>query len=136
MARPSDLIHAVSETPPPAVLGFGALQQVAVNTTLIVYPVLLASAAGLPSAKVMDLVGKPEGGVDIEASFDEFNVDLMMRYQGKPLEFPKHSPTADEIIESEDGEKLLAGFMLRSTCDRVQSSSRGGRTALLFHFEH
>ena len=56
MARPSDLIHAVNETPPPAVLGFGALQHVAVNTTLIVYPVLLASAAGLPSAKVMDLV--------------------------------------------------------------------------------
>lgn len=86
--------------------------------------------------QALEVLGKPAGGVDVEASFDEFNLDLRLSYAGTPLEFPKHSPTADEIIESDDGEKLLAGYLLRGSCDRVQASERSGRAVLLFHFDH
>lgn len=86
--------------------------------------------------QALEVSGNAAGGVDVEASFDEFNLDVRVTYEGPPLTFPKHSPSAEEIIESEDGEKLLAGYLLRSSCDRVQATTRNGRTTLLFHFDH
>src|SRR5262249_29879347 len=56
MARPPELIHAVDETPPLPALSLGAVQHIAVNTSLIVYPMMLAAAAGLSAVKTMDLV--------------------------------------------------------------------------------
>jgi NCS2 family nucleobase:cation symporter-2 len=72
----------------------------------------------------------------VEASFDEFNLDLRVTYEGVPLELPEKRPTTEEIIESEDGERKLAGYMLRRLADRVAATRRGGRSTILFHFDH
>jgi xanthine permease XanP len=78
----------------------------------------------------------PEGPLEIQASFDEFNLDLRVSYDGAPLDLPERRPTNEEIIASEEGQRKLAGFMLRRHADRVQSSHRGGRSTILFHFDH
>jgi NCS2 family nucleobase:cation symporter-2 len=39
-------------------------------------------------------------------------------------------------MESEDGHRRLAGFMLRRYADRVAATHRGGRSTILFHFDH
>ncbi len=78
----------------------------------------------------------PQGPLEIEASFDEFNLDLRVSYDGPPLELPDTRPTNQEIMASEEGQRKLAGFMLRRHADRVQSSHKAGRSTILFHFDH
>src|SRR5271170_5192670 len=50
--------------------------------------------------------------IEIEASFDEFNPDVRVSYKGDVLEFPECRPSDEQILESEGGVRLLAGFML------------------------
>jgi NCS2 family nucleobase:cation symporter-2 len=76
------------------------------------------------------------GPLALEASFDEFNLDVRLSYEGEALEFPDRRPTEDEIIEAEDGARRLAGFMLRHNADRIRSEARGGRAQVQFHFDH
>lgn len=78
----------------------------------------------------------PEGALTIEASFDEFNLDVRVSYLGPPLELPEKRPTNEEIMESEEGQRRLAGYMLRRHADRVAVTRRGGRSTILFHFDH
>jgi NCS2 family nucleobase:cation symporter-2 len=79
---------------------------------------------------------EPQGPLDVEASFDEFRLDVRVSYVGAPLELPEKRPTNEEIMESEEGQRRLAGFMLRRLADRVQATHRGGRATILFHFDH
>jgi NCS2 family nucleobase:cation symporter-2 len=79
---------------------------------------------------------EPQGGLEITASFDEFNLDLRVSYLGPPLELPEKRPTNQEIMESEEGQRKLAGFMLRRQADRVAATHKAGRSTILFHFDH
>jgi NCS2 family nucleobase:cation symporter-2 len=79
---------------------------------------------------------EPESPLVIEASFDEFNLDVLVSYAGAPLQLPEVRPSNEEIAASEEGQRKLAGFMLRRYADRVASTHRGGRTTISFHFDH
>lgn len=76
------------------------------------------------------------GPIDLEASFDEFNLDVRLAYEGDALEFPDRRPSEQEIIETEEGARRLAGFMLRHNADRIRSEVKNGRALVLFHFDH
>jgi xanthine permease XanP len=78
----------------------------------------------------------PEGPLTVQASFDEFNLDLRVSYPGAPLELPEVRPSNEEIMASAEGQRKLAGFMLRRYADRVQSVHGNGRSTVLFHFDH
>jgi xanthine permease XanP len=79
---------------------------------------------------------EPQGPVEIAATFDEFNLNLRVSYVGPAIELPERRPTNDEIMESEEGQRRLAGFMLRRYADRVSATHRNGRSTVLFHFDH
>jgi len=79
---------------------------------------------------------EPQGPLEISASFDEFSLDVRVSYSGPPLELPEKRPTNEEIMESEEGQRRLAGFMLRRHADRVTATHRNGRSTVLFHFDH
>jgi xanthine permease XanP len=78
----------------------------------------------------------PRGPIGIEARFDEFNLDVQLVYVGDPIELPEKRPSNKEIIETEDGHRRLAGYMLRRNADRVATSRKGGESVLQFHFDH
>src|SRR5262249_40382950 len=78
----------------------------------------------------------PQGSVNGEASFDEFNLDVRISYQGDAFTIEDRRPTDSEIRESEDGMRRLAGFMLQQNADRVRTTSRDGRVTLEFHYQH
>ena len=80
--------------------------------------------------------GVATGPLEVEASFDEFSLDLQVSYDGPPLELPDVRPSNEEIMASEDGARRLAGFMLRRHADRVQATHKAGRSTILFHFDH
>ena len=79
---------------------------------------------------------EPAGPMEIEATFDEFNMDIRVSYMGPLLELPEKRPTNEEIMETEDGHRRLAGFMLRRLADRVSAAHRAGRSTVTFHFDH
>lgn len=76
------------------------------------------------------------GPVALQASFDEFNLDLRLSYRGEPLEFPEKRPTDREIRETDEGMRRLAGFMLRHNADGMRSEAQDGTAVIHFHFDH
>lgn len=78
----------------------------------------------------------PEGPLEIEAGFDEFNLDLRVSCDGPPLELPERRPTNEEIMASDEGARRLAGYLPRKHADRIQSTHGAGRSTILFHFDH
>jgi xanthine permease XanP len=72
----------------------------------------------------------------VEASFNEFKLDVRLSYDGAPLELPEQRPSDDEIMDSAEGERRLAGFMLRRFADRVAATHKEGRSTVTFHFVH
>jgi xanthine permease XanP len=80
--------------------------------------------------------GAVAGPLAVRASFDEFRLDLRVSYDGAPLELPDKRPSNEEILASEEGERKLAGFMLRRFADRVAATHKNGRSTVHFHFDH
>ncbi len=78
----------------------------------------------------------PEGPLEVEASFDEYHVVIGVSYRGPLLELPEARPTNDEIMETEEGHRRLAGFMLRRYADRVSSTHKAGLSTVTFTFDH
>jgi NCS2 family nucleobase:cation symporter-2 len=76
------------------------------------------------------------GDLTLSATFDEFSLDTKLSYQGEAVIFPEQRPTAQEIRDSAEGTKLLAGFMMKKTADRVRSEQRNGMATVMFHFDH
>jgi NCS2 family nucleobase:cation symporter-2 len=73
----------------------------------------VVNRATFGAVQLLELLGDTPGPIELEARFDEFNLDLRVRYTGAPLEFPERRPSAREIIASAEGERLLAGHLLR-----------------------
>jgi xanthine permease XanP len=77
-----------------------------------------------------------EGPITIEASFDEFNLDVRLTYQGDPLTLEESRPSVDEIVDSEEGMRRLAGFLLKRNADSVRTYSTGNKSVIEFRFQH
>lgn len=80
--------------------------------------------------------GVTGGPLRVEASFDEFSLDVRVSYDGAALELPATRPSSDEVLDSEEGERKLAGYLLRRSADRVTETHKGGRSTIVFHFDH
>jgi xanthine permease XanP len=78
----------------------------------------------------------PEGPLALEASFDEFNLDVTVRYRGSLLELPERRPADAEILAGDEGTRRLAGYMLRRNADRIETREDGGMSSVRFHFDH
>jgi NCS2 family nucleobase:cation symporter-2 len=90
-------------------------------------------------AQVIDAVAENcwrEGPLVIAVSFDEFNLGVDITYQGEPLDFPAQRPSDDEILESDEGVRRLAGYMLRHIADKARSDRKGATAHLQFRFDH
>jgi NCS2 family nucleobase:cation symporter-2 len=79
---------------------------------------------------------EPRGPIVLSGSFDEFDLVVEARYVGHPLELPAQRPSDAEIRESEDGARLLAGFLLRRNADRTTATRRGESNVVRFQFHH
>jgi xanthine permease XanP len=88
------------------------------------------------AVQVLEVIGDPPGGVEVEAAFDEFNLDVRMRYHGDPLNIPEQRPSPREILSNEKGEQLLAGYLLRRSADRINSRSVGAGVEIHMHYDH
>jgi xanthine permease XanP len=85
------------------------------------------SAAGL---------GLVKGKAQAEVSFDEFNLDMDIRYDGELMEFPSRRPTEDALLADDNAVASLSGFLIRQYADRVKAETANGRCRIQMHFDH
>src|SRR5262245_12651926 len=85
------------------------------------------SAAGL---------GLVKGKAQVEVSFDEFNLDMDIRYDGELMEFSRRRPTEDALLSDEKAVAGLSGFLIRQHADRVKGEKINGRCRIQMHFDH
>ena len=86
--------------------------------------------------QVLEVVSDVPEATEIEASFDEFNLDVRVRYKGAPPALPERKPTPREIIASEEGERLLAGYLLCQSADRISCKASGTMAEVQLHYDH
>jgi xanthine permease XanP len=85
------------------------------------------SAAGL---------GLVKGRAQVEVSFDEFNLDLDIRYNGELMEFPSRRPTEEALLADDNAVAGLSGFLIRQYADRVKAEMADGQCRIQIHFDH
>jgi NCS2 family nucleobase:cation symporter-2 len=80
--------------------------------------------------------GLAEGAVRVEAQFDEFSLDVFVRYHGNLPERPAPGATAQQMIHGQTSVAALAGVLLYRLADRVRMKASGPSCELELHFEH
>ena len=99
--------------------------------------VMMRMAAALD--QLVDTVNahcRPTGPLSLTVSFDEFKVAAELDYDGVALALPTERPSADAIVDSEDGVLRLAGYLIRRSVERVGTTARQGRCQVQLAFEH
>lgn len=72
----------------------------------------------------------------VAVSFDEFNLDAEISYEGSPLTLPDKRPGEEEILSDPSGLLNLGAFLVQGYADKVTSGSDGSFSFLNLHMEH
>jgi xanthine permease XanP len=76
-----------------------------------------------------------EGPATLEARHDDVNLDVRILYKGIPMVFPDKAPTADELMNDDDGVSRMAGWLVRHLSDRAVAFVDGDRQGVMLRFE-
>jgi xanthine permease XanP len=87
----------------------------------------------MESAARQGLTRDPFG---VEVRFDEYNLDVDIRYRGRAIEFPDQQPTPRELLEDPDAMDRVAGYLVRRYADKVSASRQEDACRVRLHFEH
>ncbi len=71
----------------------------------------------------------------VAASFDEFNLDVKMKYSGSLMVFSDIRPTTEELFDNPDAPGRLSGYLIHQLTDRASSKQNGTDCTVLFHFK-
>ena len=77
-----------------------------------------------------------QGPLLIDASFEEFNLNVDVGYQGELLEISKQRPTERELLEDDAAFIRLSGFLLTKLADKISSEQKNGRCHVHLNFQH
>lgn len=76
------------------------------------------------------------GPLSVVARFNELSLNVVLRYEGAPIEFPETPPAASELLTDSTALLRLSGFLIQHTADRVTVSGINGHSHIRLHFEH
>lgn len=62
--------------------------------------------------------------MEVRTRFDEFSFSVTVAYQGELLRPRADRPSPEEIVESDDGARLLAAYMIGKAADKVRAERR------------
>ncbi|WP_448191855.1 uracil-xanthine permease family protein [Azospirillum sp. sgz301742] len=84
-----------------------------------------------------DMVRAQDDGtqpISIQTKFDEFSFEVTVSYAGDLLVPSDVKPSAEEVMESEDGARRLASFMISRVADHIKADLRGQRSIISMRF--
>ncbi len=99
----------------------------------VIYHAIAALTEFYESVSLLKLA---RSDITVEVSFDEFNLDMDIQYEGTPMEFPAERPTEGELISDTRTTVKLAGFMIMNYVDRLRTELKGDLCRVRFHFDH
>jgi len=77
-----------------------------------------------------------KGDIEVDVSFDEFNLDVEARYEGVPLDLPSTRPSEDDILRNDSAAISLSGFMIKRYANSVKLDQKDGVCRVRLHFDH
>ena len=91
----------------------------------------------MSSVESVTALGALKGPAQAAVTFDEFNLDVDIRYDGELMEFPSRPPS-EAVFSAADGKGVasLSGFFIRQYADRVNADTDNGRCRVRLHFDH
>jgi xanthine permease XanP len=99
----------------------------------VVFNAISAMNELLDAAPFLDLQGKK---IALSVQFDEFNLDVLAVYEGKPFDIPTSMPCIDSMHDAAATSLALAAFTMSRYVDKMSFSTKDGKTELHMHFEH
>ena len=81
-------------------------------------------------------LGLAKGKIAAEVFFDEFNLNITIRYDGTPIEFSDVFLEGDALLEDDNALTNLSSRIIRQYADRIESEEKDGQCKVMFHFDH
>ncbi|WP_319580603.1 hypothetical protein [uncultured Methanospirillum sp.] len=75
-------------------------------------------------------------GATVTLSFDEYNFDIHVEYQGDQISIPKDMPSHEELMEDPDSFLQLALALVRKHSDSLSVTCSGEINKVHVHFVH
>lgn len=72
----------------------------------------------------------------LEVGFDEFRLDIDIRYEGTLLEFPSERPGIDELLAGSHAALKFSGYLIRQFADKATAQVKNGQCYIRLHFIH
>ncbi|MFH0878660.1 MAG: solute carrier family 23 protein [Lentisphaerota bacterium] len=99
----------------------------------VIYSAISAMNEFMEAVALGDRVSNP---MVMDVGFDEFNLDVTIRYEGQPLEFPGVRPDKRQLRTEPGAVTRLAGFLVRQYADKLTATSQGAVNQVVLHFDH
>ncbi len=74
--------------------------------------------------------------VDLTMTFDEFNIEVIMNYQGRAVNPEPGSRLSTGEAAAGSSIEELTGYLIARYCDRVKVQEKNGEVKIRMHFDH
>lgn len=77
-----------------------------------------------------------ESDIEVDVSFDEFNLNVEIQYEGELLDLPSTRPNVEDLLSDETSVSKFSGFMVKMYADSVKLERKDGTCLVRLHFDH
>jgi NCS2 family nucleobase:cation symporter-2 len=77
-----------------------------------------------------------KGDIIVDVKFNEFNLDIVLSYDGRALDLSAEAPRIEEILDDGTALPRLSAEIIRRTADRMTCEEKEGKTILRIHLDH
>ena len=90
----------------------------------------------IETAECLELLIEPGKTARVTMTFDEYWLDVVTEYEGKPLVTGAAAPSHDELLADETQLTRLGAIMIRRQATRLTTSTSGATQRINLGFEH
>ena len=76
------------------------------------------------------------GRIKLDISFEEFNMEALVTYDGVPPVLSHIRPSDAELMEEEGALAQLSGFLVRKYARKIKIEEKDGKCQIRLGFEH
>jgi len=95
-----------------------------------------AVRAMIETAECLELLIEPGKSATVTMTFDEFWLDVVVTYEGKPLITTAAAPSHEELLADESQLTRLGAIMIRRQATKLATDSDGAMQRIHLGFEH
>lgn len=95
-----------------------------------------AIRAMIETSECLDLLIEPGKSAKVTMTFDEFWLDVLVEYEGKPLITSAAAPSPEELMADESQLTRLGAIMIRRQATKLATDSVGAMQRIHLGFEH